>query len=178
MRAVFVGMMGSVLLACQGPTGPVGPQGPSGPPGANGQSGSTGAPGPTGPAGPQGSQGPSGANGLGLTSTLACTGAYRSLTGFDWAVSHTIYRFADGSVLADCVVANGNMQSSGLQLWRAGTQGSVLGTCALYQEIRSDQPYFGFFVFEVAQPTTSTATYHDPGSSENGRVAVLACQNQ
>jgi len=159
MRWVIIAV---ALVACEGPMGPTGPRGPPG---------TQGVAGPAGEPGVDGGDGKDGASGIGIVSTTRCSGA--ALLSTTYNLLHDVYRFADGSVMATCMVWAPSGGFTGTNLWRGGSNGATNGTCLLTQDV--DGASYGFWGFGPASTTTSSATYNDSGSSSNGRVFSLSC---
>lgn len=175
MRVAFVLAALWALLACEGPMGPPGPEGPEGPRGAPGEDGDAGVRGPRGAQGSEGPEGPQGEPGEDgdsfaalIESSLLCI-----LNDGGWTFEHRIVRFADGAVLATCSIANGNTQSTEAVVFVAEQNGAAAAACAVFSDAEQDSQS-GWWSFELGSDV-STASYHDVGSSVDGRTLTLPC---
>jgi len=106
-----------------------------------------------------------------------CSGfAVTSSDGKGFGLSHDVYRFADGSVMAACAVEGGIDQSSYFQVYRSEQVGSDTGGCFVTFDL--DASSAGYWKFVVnKERTSSTATYQDPSSPLDGRTFNLGCSN-
>lgn len=145
-----------LLSACgtEGPMGPAGPQGPKGEPGI---------------------QGPPGTNGSGLVNYTVCVGV-RTLVG-NYAVlpRHSVYRFADGSVLTTCSIDDSVSEYSGTTMYRADQVGSQTGGCFVTYDVGTSRSA-GFWQFALSG-AGGTAAYTDSGDLANGIRLSLPCTN-
>lgn len=148
------------LAACDGPMGPAGPQGPQGVPGA---------------AGANGRDGTDGANGAGLSESHHCSDVV--FTAQSTILSHEVYVFADGSVLATCSVWMNDGAFTGTWMWPNGTTGAQRGSCFARADTDTANKSFGYWSMERMSSTSSTASYSDPQSQYNGRVYTIACDD-
>jgi hypothetical protein len=143
-------------------------EGPEGPPGPRGPPGTQGTP---GVAGVDGDDGAPGTSGSGLVATTRCSGTVTIGTSFN--VYHDVYRFADGSVLSNCMIWDADGSRAGTQMWRAGTVGAVEGVCLVTSDV--DAASFGFFSMRLANASTSMFTYNDTSSPNHGRSFTMGC---
>lgn len=125
-----------------------------------------------GPRGPQGPQGPPGDDGAGLVSSWTCTGT-ATVAGQQVAFNSARHDFADGSVLATCLVNDRSASYSGTFLWKQAAPGAGNGTCLVVYDM--DTPSEGYWNFATFKGTSGYATYVDPNSSLNGHKANLIC---
>lgn len=153
-RRVFVYTWLFVVSACgvEGPQGPAGPQGPKGDPGI---------------------QGPSGTNGSGLVNMTACEGVRTLVGNFSVLPRHTVYRFADGSVLATCSIDDTVSEYGATQMYKASQAGSQTGGCFVTYDVGTTRSA-GFWQFSLGG-ATSTAAYTDNGDLANGTRLSLPC---
>lgn len=151
----------ALLSACiEGPMGPAGPQGEpgvQGAPGANGQDGKDGA------------------SGVGLAESHHCSDVVPLAQ--DTILTHEVYVFRDGSVLATCSVWMPAGAFTGTWLWPKGTVGAAQGSCFVKADSDATAKTFGYWSMERMSPASSTASYSDPGSQYNGRVFTITCDD-
>lgn len=140
-----------VMGACEGPMGLDGPRGP------------------TGPTGPQGIAGESG-----LQRTHLCQGFADLGGGRGYALDHTVYDFADGSVLATCTVAGGIESWSSTRMYRAGQIGALTGGCSVTADVDTNSS--GYWTFDITpSKSASTVVYNDVGSAYDRRSQSVTC---
>lgn len=154
-----------VMLAAVGCEGPMGPDGPAGPAGPQGSQGVPGAIGPAGPAG---------ADGAGLTSTIVCSGARTLVGNYSVLPRHSIYRFADGSVLSNCSIDDAVAEYTGVAMYKGTQAGAAPGSCFITYDAGTTKSA-GYWQFANAGDV-STAAYKDTGDIVNAATLSLACK--
>ena len=125
-----------------------------------------------GPPGPAGPPGPSGEDGAGLLAMWACTGLGTD-SGQQIALNSARYEFADGSVLATCILNDPSTSYSGTFLFKKGMPGAEKGSCLVVYDL--DTPSEGYWDFATLKDSTATVTYTDPKSPQHGHKFPLKC---
>lgn len=123
-------------------------------------------PGPEGPPGPPGPPGTPG-DGLTLVTSTRC-----SITNKGY-FQHEIYKFSDGSVMANCSVSNPHFQTSETKLWKASQKGAETAYCSVTNDWDGVLTG-GWWEFEFVAGS-SKATYVDPGSTQDNMARTLSC---
>lgn len=152
MKRIVLAVFIAALSACEGPMGPPGPQGE---------------PGTQGPSGPQG------APGMSFASALRCDGSITMANGLVLNLVHEAYRFSDGSAMATCEVWYPSFGNQSYNFWKKGTLGAEKGACFVAADV--DSGSFGYWTFELASATTSSAKYSDSGSTSHNRTFTIGC---
>jgi hypothetical protein len=143
MRSVFVVVAVLLLSGCQGKPGPEGPQGEPG-------------------------QG-----GSGLAAGSHCVGSIDlDGSGIPFNLEYDTYTFNDGSVMATCVVHSSGLQTSGVEMYKAGS--TNISTAQCQAEFSTISTSSGTWLF-LTSGGAATATYVDAQSSYNGHSANLTC---
>lgn len=156
MKAVVMAVA-VLLCACEGPMGPEGPRGPPGTTGLNGE------------------QGPRGFPGVMLTAEYFCTGFADLGGGSGFGLTHDVYTYADGSVLASCTVKGGLAEWTRVSLYRGTQAGAATGGCDI--GVEADSQSGGFWSFDLDPTrTASTVVYNDPASPFNNRRQTIKCE--
>lgn len=131
-----------------------------------------------GPTGSEGPRGPPGKDGVGLITTISCSGTMPFNSTMSASIIYNAYKFADGSLMTTCDVDISSVSGTGVYLWKATQQGAKDASCLARLDADAS-PTRGFFTFNINDQALTNpiiiSFYRDAGSPYDGLSWTGVC---